>query len=81
MPNTNDERRPRIVSDTIGLTISNASSLPNRALPNAPSETWTRSVMSNTAAARTAVPRIVSPSLKALRNSVLSPYIRRHPEM
>src|SRR5205823_9270162 len=55
---------------------SNAFSEPNRWLPNTPSDSVTRGLTSRSAPMRAAAPRIVSPSRKGLRNSVLSPYKR-----
>src|SRR5438094_123873 len=76
VPNTKSERRPWTRSEMTGRTCSNAFSEPNRWLPNTPSDSVTRGLTSRSAPMRAAAPRIVSPSRKGLRNSVLSPYKR-----
>ena len=73
VPSTNDERRPRTVSDSTGLVCSNASSDPKRWLANPPAEIVTRSFTAISAVTRTAAPNIVSPSRNGFLNSVLSP--------
>jgi len=55
-----------------GLARSNAFSDPKRSFARAPSATLTRGLSSTSAYTRSAAPKIVSPSRKGLRNSVLS---------
>ena len=73
VPITNDDRRPRTVSDRTGLVCSNAFSDPKRWLAKPPAEIVTRSFSAISAVTRTAAPKIVSPSRNGFRNSVLSP--------
>ena len=67
------ERLPCTDSASTGRTSSKAESLPKRWLTNTPAASRTPLPSSIRASPRAAVPKIVSPSEKALRNSVLSP--------